>query len=206
MLQAMDSRKRPLSPDAASSSSLTTKKRAVNSASGNNSPRLKPNGDLPHDEPKDENLEVCLLVRCCRHRSLCFCQLCSSFGRVGDVALTNFAGVPQRGYLPSDASLCPRARARAVNDRRAREAQERMRSWHGRHGGVLEPGAYRPSPRSAGALTWPRACLSLIHSYSTPFAHSFAQKNFLQQTSVRAVGGAYLFTCGCLLTHTSRTL
>ncbi|KAG9099923.1 E3 ubiquitin-protein ligase bre1 [Ceratobasidium sp. UAMH 11750] len=58
MLQAVDSRKRPLSPDGASSSSLNSKKRAVNSGSGSNSPRPKSNGDLPHDEPKDENLEA----------------------------------------------------------------------------------------------------------------------------------------------------
>ncbi|QRV94186.1 E3 ubiquitin-protein ligase BRE1 [Ceratobasidium sp. AG-Ba] len=60
MLQAVDSRKRPLSPDAdrASSSSLNSKKRAVNTSSGANSPRPKSNGDLPHDEPKDENVEV----------------------------------------------------------------------------------------------------------------------------------------------------
>jgi hypothetical protein len=58
MLQTMDSRKRPLSPDGASSSSLNSKKRAMNSGSNTNSPRQKPNGDLPHDEPKDENLEV----------------------------------------------------------------------------------------------------------------------------------------------------
>ncbi|KAG8726040.1 E3 ubiquitin-protein ligase bre1, partial [Ceratobasidium sp. 428] len=58
MLQALDSRKRPLSPDGASSSSLNSKKRAVNSGSGANSPRPKSNGDLPHDEPKDENLEA----------------------------------------------------------------------------------------------------------------------------------------------------
>jgi hypothetical protein len=58
MLQAIDSRKRPLSPDGASSSSLNSKKRAVNSASGTSSPRVKSNGDLPLDEPKDENLEV----------------------------------------------------------------------------------------------------------------------------------------------------
>ncbi|KAG9127492.1 E3 ubiquitin-protein ligase bre1 [Ceratobasidium sp. 392] len=58
MLQTLDSRKRPLSPDGASSSSLNSKKRAVNSGSGANSPRPKSNGDLPHDEPKDENLET----------------------------------------------------------------------------------------------------------------------------------------------------
>lgn len=206
MLQAMDSRKRPLSPDAASSSSLTTKKRAVNSASATNSPRLKPNGDLPHDEPKDENLEVCLLVRGRSCRCFCFCKSYSSGGCVGDVALTEFIGVPQRGHLPSDASLCPRARARTVDDNRAREAQERVRSWHGRHGGVLEPGLSCPSPCSASALIRQRACLSFIHSYSTPSAHSFALKNFLQQMSARAVGGAYLFTGGCLLTYASRTL
>ncbi|KAL5631486.1 hypothetical protein ACGC1H_007117 [Rhizoctonia solani] len=57
MLQTMDSRKRPLSPDGASSSSINSKKRAVNSGSATNSPRQRPNGDLAHDEPKDENLE-----------------------------------------------------------------------------------------------------------------------------------------------------
>ncbi|KAG8734547.1 E3 ubiquitin-protein ligase bre1 [Ceratobasidium sp. 423] len=54
----MDSRKRPLSPDGASSSSINSKKRAVNSGSATNSPRQRPNGDLAHDEPKDENLEA----------------------------------------------------------------------------------------------------------------------------------------------------
>ncbi|CAE6449136.1 unnamed protein product [Rhizoctonia solani] len=58
MLQTMDSRKRPLSPDGASSSSFNSKKRAVNSGSATNSPRQRPNGDLAHDEPKDENLEA----------------------------------------------------------------------------------------------------------------------------------------------------
>ncbi|CCO27082.1 allantoicase [Rhizoctonia solani AG-1 IB] len=54
----MDSRKRPLSPDGASSSSINSKKRAVNSGSAAASPRQRPNGDLAHDEPKDENLEA----------------------------------------------------------------------------------------------------------------------------------------------------
>ncbi|KAJ1304529.1 hypothetical protein OPQ81_005670 [Rhizoctonia solani] len=54
----MDSRKRPLSPDGASSSSINSKKRAVNSGSATNSPRQRLNGDLAHDEPKDENLEA----------------------------------------------------------------------------------------------------------------------------------------------------
>ncbi|ELU42524.1 allantoicase [Rhizoctonia solani AG-1 IA] len=58
MLQTMDSRKRPLSPDGASSSSINSKKRAVTSGSAAASPRQRPNGDLVHDEPKDENLEV----------------------------------------------------------------------------------------------------------------------------------------------------
>ncbi|CAE6518024.1 unnamed protein product [Rhizoctonia solani] len=58
MLQTMDSRKRPLSPDGASSSSINSKKRAVNSGSATNSPRQRPNGDLAHDEPRDENLEA----------------------------------------------------------------------------------------------------------------------------------------------------
>ncbi|KAF8739571.1 Allantoicase, partial [Rhizoctonia solani] len=58
MLQTMDSRKRPLSPDGASSSSINSKKRAVTSGSAAASPRQRPNGDLVHDEPKDENLEA----------------------------------------------------------------------------------------------------------------------------------------------------